>query len=76
MSKPIEDYSTEELQSIWNGIAACFEAKTGLSLSIRHRFGFLQLSRETARRGLELGSGKRGEIILQKAKEPYPLVVK
>lgn len=61
----IEKLSNEELQKVWNGVAKAFEQKRGLKIQSRHPIGFLMLSRETDRRGLELVKGRFGEIILK-----------
>lgn len=65
MTKPIDQYTNEELQKIWNGVADCFDRGRGYALQVKHNIGFLMLSRETERRGLEIASGNRGQIILK-----------
>lgn len=66
MSKEeIQAMPVEDLTKIWNGIAACFDRGQGLSLQSRHPIGFLMLSRETERRGLEIDKDKFGKIILK-----------
>lgn len=72
--KKIDQYTDQELQDVWNAIGKCFEQGRGIQLTIRYGFGFIQLSRETARRGLEMEAGRMGQIILKKADRPYPVL--
>jgi len=48
-----------EIAKLWNDLSRAFEKKGNCSV------GFLELSRETERRGLVLDKNKLGNIILQ-----------
>lgn len=52
-----------ELAALWNTLAKAFEGKGKCEV------GFLELSRETRKRGLELNKSKMGNIILQQKPE-------
>lgn len=49
-----------EIQKLWNDLSRAFEGKGN-----KCPVGFLELSRETERRGLVLDKNKFGNIILQ-----------
>lgn len=58
-----------EIAELWNILAKIFKNKNNVETNQTCTVGFLQLSRETKRRGFELHETKFGKIILQPLKE-------
>lgn len=54
-----------EIAELWNSLAKIFKGNNNIQTNGKAVVGFLQLSRETKRRGLELSETKFGRIILQ-----------
>lgn len=61
--------TNDEIAVLWNGLAKIFKGNNSVQTNQTSVVGFLQLSRETKRRGLELIETKFGRIILQQIKE-------
>lgn len=66
----LKGMTDKEIAKLWNDLAVCFEViKSNRPRAIV--VGFFELSKETDRRGMQMGKDKFGRIIL----EPKPVPV-
>ncbi len=65
----IEALNDQQIQKLWNELSLFFQKGSPLPRPDNVVVGFFQLSRETERRGLQIGKDKAGKIILEPKKQ-------
>lgn len=65
----VEALTVQELTKLWNELSLFFQKGSPLPRPDNVVVGFFQLSRETERRGLQIGKDKAGKIILEPKKQ-------
>jgi hypothetical protein len=64
----LEVMTDQQIQTLWNELSLFFQKGSPVPRPNTVVVGFFQLSRETGRRGLQIGKDKAGKIILEPKK--------